>query len=188
MSSEQTQSSIKRLAFEVLSIFLAVFLAFGVTEWGKSRSNKQLAETAREAIVKEIARNKGLLEQMLPMHEALLEEVSNLSAEASVDADSHFFLPIIFRNTAWRMASETGAFIHMDYSTATSIAEIYTFQEAYSELTQSMMASSFNISNYDASPAARQQVIQYIAYVFVQNERSLIQAYQKAYDELSDSP
>ena len=121
---------------------------------------------------------------MLPSHEALLARVNEMPEGELINPDSIFFLPVILRNTAWRMASETEALIHMDYETATSIAEIYTFQEAYAELMQSMMASSFNISNYESSSAAQRKVIQYIAYVFVQNEKSLLEAYTNALNEL----
>ena len=186
MPSASNSSSFKLFALEILSIFIAVFLAFGVTEWGKSRSNQKLADVLKTAIIEELKRNKGLVEFMLPEHEELLLRVSQIPEDQLINPDSMFFLPVILRNTAWRMASETGALIHMEYKTATAIAEIYTFQEAYAELMQNMMASSFNISNYESSTAAQRKVIQYIAYVFVENEKALVEAYSKALGELEE--
>ena len=75
--------------------------------------------------------------------------------------------------------------IHMDYETAAAVSEIYTFQEAYSKLTESMMASSFNINNYNEDNAAAQLgVLRWIAYVFVQNEQLLLKSYDKTLEKL----
>ena len=74
----------------------------------------------------------------------------------------------------------------MDYVQATTIAEVNTFQEAYSELMQSMMASSFNIANHAPDQQSAQRgVLRYIAYIFVEDERMLVEVYEQALSELN---
>ncbi|MEM8484043.1 MAG: hypothetical protein AAF564_00780 [Bacteroidota bacterium] len=184
-----SSSSFRLIVFEVLSIFLAVFLAFGVSEWREVRKNKALAATALAGMVDEINRNKHLIEQMLPSHERVRNYSRQGGDVAQMSTDSLTFLPIILRGTAWRTASETGAMIHMEYKQATALAEVYTFQEAYNKLTENMMSSSFSINNYGADKEdAQLAVLQWISFVFVENERMLLQAYEKTLTALGEDP
>ncbi len=181
------RNSIGRFGLELLSIFIAVVLAFGVNEWREARRNASLADTALEAIISEMHRNKAIVEQVLPGHEKVREVSSRATSIEMVSADSLFFMPIILRNTAWRTASESGAFSYMDYKDATAIAEIYTFQEAYASLTQSMMASSFDINNHDESKRdAQLGVLRFMSFIFVENEKELLKAYEKALSTLKE--
>lgn len=180
-------NSLGRIGLELLSIFIAVFLAFGVNEWRETRRNASLADTALEAIISEMHRNKAIIEQVLPGHEKIREVTSLATSIEKLSADSLFFMPIILRNTAWRTASESGAFSYMDYKDATAIAEIYTFQEAYASLTESMMASSFDINNHDKNKRdAQLEVLRFMSFIFVENEQELLKAYEKALSTLKE--
>ncbi|MFK7848301.1 MAG: hypothetical protein AB8G77_23640 [Rhodothermales bacterium] len=185
VSSLSSSSSVRRIGLELLSIFVAVFLAFGINEWREANKDAALAQTALDSLIDEMQRNRGMVAFMLPAHERVMAQTSEQTRLADIPVDSLNFLPIILRSTAWRTASETGALIHMDYETAAAVSEIYTFQEAYSKLTESMMASSFNINNYDEDKAAAQLgVMRWIAYVFVQNEQLLLEAYDNTLEKL----
>ena len=176
----KSTTSFRFVLFELLSIFLAVFLAFGVNEWREARKHSEQAALALDAMVDEIRRNQRLVEQMLPAHENIRRITGELTTLKSVSPDSLAFLPIILRTTAWRTATETGVLNHMEYAQATALAEIYTFQEAYNQLTQDMMSSSFNIDNYQPGQEdAQLGVLRWIAYAFVENERLLLEAYEK---------
>ncbi len=184
-----SKSSSRFVVFEVLSIFLAVFLAYGVNEWRESRKNKALAATALASMVDEIERNKRLIEFILPTHERVQFHVNQGKTLDEIPADSLNFSPIILRTTAWRTASETGAMIHMDYDDATALSEVYMFQETYNKLTEDMMASSFSINNYGAGKEdAKLAVLQWISYAFVENEKLLLDAYENTLTALADTP
>lgn len=174
-------SSWGKLALEFLSIVFAVFFALGVNEWREARANRTLGRTALHAIQDELQRNARLVERMLPGHEAVLERMNEADDGAVIDADSLLFLPVILRTTAWRTATETQALLHIPYDTATAVAEIYTFQEAYAGLTESLMQAAFDIDVHDASRSeAQHQMMGFVASIFVQNERMLLDAYKEA--------
>ena len=187
VSKSSTGNSVGRFGLELLSIFIAVFLAFGVNEWREARRNASLADRALQAIISEMHRNKAIIEQVLPGHEEIRKVSGTATSIDMISSDSLFFMPIILRNTAWRTASESGAFSYMDYADATAIAEIYTFQEAYASLTQSMMASSFDIDNHDENKRdAQLGVLRFMSFIFVENEQELLKAYVKALSTLNE--
>ena len=89
MQSRQ-DGAMKRFSLEMVSVFIAVFLALGVNEWRAHRKNMALAEQVLEAVIEEIGRNKNLIERMLPAHRDALKCVNETIAP--VQSDSLFFI------------------------------------------------------------------------------------------------
>ena len=66
----------RRVGLELLSIFVAVFMAFGINEWREANKNANLAKTALDSLVDEMKRNRGIVAYMLPAHERVMNLTS----------------------------------------------------------------------------------------------------------------
>ncbi len=150
--------NIAKILLEIFSIIFAVLLALAVNEWRANRANEELAEKALTNIIEEMKENKKTLEVILPSHQSLSDTLKTLKQIAEkennidkIKTDNISFIPAFLKSTAWETALATQAFIHIDYEKAKVISEVYTAQEAYKNLNNYFIQSTFNIDNHDVN-------------------------------------
>ncbi|NKB86638.1 MAG: hypothetical protein GKS06_00255 [Acidobacteria bacterium] len=122
------------LAFEMISIGLAVMAALAVDQWRQSRADADLAETARAGVIDELVSNRGELEHALNENTALLaalnEELSNDDDSISINIQFEFAL---VSTAAWETAQSTGATRHLDFDWVVDISRLYRLEVLFEE-------------------------------------------------------
>ncbi|MEM8993454.1 MAG: hypothetical protein AAGF23_01555 [Acidobacteriota bacterium] len=87
--------------------------------------------------------------------------------------------------TADRTALETNALVHIDYQTVRLLTDVYTFQEAYAELTRDLLRTSFDLDQHDTTRVEAQfEATRFFLYIFVENEKALLQTYDRVLADL----
>ncbi|MEO1368486.1 MAG: hypothetical protein AAFX50_15035 [Acidobacteriota bacterium] len=177
-----------RLVGEATWVMLAVLLAFAADQWREGQGHKKLADRALRGIVEEIRANRGTVSYFLPRHEALRANLPDRPEDWTPPAfedEENRFDPIVLRDTAWRTALETNALVHIDYQTVRLLTDAYTFQEAYAELTRDLLRTSFDLDRHDPSRLeANFEATRFFLYIFVENEKALLQTYDRVLAEL----
>lgn len=88
----------KKVVVEALMIVLSVLLALFINEWKSNENERRDTSIMLENITAEVEHNKNLIENLLPYHKSVLE---NIQAAAYKDSLSHTFL----RNGYFEMSS-----------------------------------------------------------------------------------
>lgn len=132
------------LLLEVALIVLGVSLALGANEVREWRSNRQLAQQALASIHDEIARNRAELAEILPVMAQVSDSLYAQRARMRTSDDfwnaSGRGMPMVIPEaTMWIAAAETDALAPLDYETVATLSRLYTYQDAYRELTHHMM-------------------------------------------------
>ena len=178
---------------EGLWIVLAVSLAFAADQWRDHRANQNLAKKALDSLVEEIKRNRGVLAYFLPRHEKLLAGLPETAQDwdpPSLDDEDEDerFDPVFLQDTAWRTALETQALTHLDYRVVRTLTEVYSFQEAYADLTRDLIRTSFDLDIHDPDKVEAQfHMTRYFLFIFVANEQKLLSTYDEALSRLQSS-
>jgi hypothetical protein len=135
---------IQKIAIEVFSIVLGVFLALGVNQWREREAQMDRAEAALANIEQEIRSNLEFLELIHDSNLAAVTALERDDADAHADTSEMTFTPgLQVSQTAWETAQTVGVFAQTDYDRIVELAKIYEIQTVYRalgyQLTQAMM-------------------------------------------------
>ena len=126
-----------RIAFEFMSIVIAVLLALFLTESRQNYLNKQQAKKTFRAIQNEVSDNLELIRLDSVDHLGKLEKVNLwLSADEDYRDTVHFDLEIIHsltKSTAWEVAKLNQMILHMPEEAVMAISRVYTMQQFYDQ-------------------------------------------------------
>jgi hypothetical protein len=127
---------------EGVFIVLSVVLGFGISEFGESRDERELAVRMLASIRTEVEYNRGALAPYIPIHrkwhQALGSEDPSSGTGSAIDvlfatrpqlpADITVNIPLL-RHAAWDTALSTGTLRLIGYDLAAALSEIYGMQE-----------------------------------------------------------
>lgn len=190
-----------RLLVEFVAIALAVFLGLWANEWWEGRENAALARRALADVRTEVERNRMVMaeraeyhESVLPRLETVAERVRRTGAfdpagDAPLPRGLHF--PIL-TDAAWESARVTGALEHIDFSTVSLIAAVYSLQERLREMERQVASGA--LSPETLEPANARNALRFTRLMLndvIIAERELLELYDRArarIDERLDGP
>ena len=135
---------------EVLSIGIAIFLGFAVTEWRQARDGQARADEALRSIAGEMEKNRAAVAIRLPYYRQIGDEIHAAirAAEAEgrdpdipvSDLESWRGLwPPIFRSSSYEVAQSTGALVRVPFETADALAFAYELQGTYQAMVNAVL-------------------------------------------------
>lgn len=131
-------SRLPEILIEALFLLVAVVLAFAVEEWREERELDRLADEARVAILREVARNR---DELLESRQDTIDAIASLEAALAAwqqGAPGPRELKVnlelaIFSSAAWRTAQSTEASRRMNYAWMLQVSQSYELQAMYQE-------------------------------------------------------
>jgi len=181
------------VGIEALAIFLSVFLAFGVTAWRESRAETATARQAMENFQIEILRNRESVQNQLPYHQRMWDELLRLQREGVPETYQEAFRDIgwrgpsgvVFLRTAWLGAEATGALPLLDFELAGLISTIYASQDDLSSLQWQFAATALDATTW---ADARQTTFVAMLYfeMVTELENNLLRMYDRTLAELEE--
>lgn len=140
----------KFVIVEITSVFLAVFLAYQVSEYKKNKEDEEALRVGLEMIKKEMLKNSKALEHSMEAHKIFLENARKLEEEIKLKKDRHFSsiqellnylspsnnlaTPNLNR-IAYEISKNKNIYAFIDYETAYTISEVYRIMDMGVETT-----------------------------------------------------
>ena len=124
------------LVIEVLSIILAISLAFAVDKWAESRRDREQAALLRSAVVAELERNAADLSDAL---DPFNETISSLDRYASNPEAQSFHVGIdlaLLSDAAYRVMQSASAASELDLDWRIDVAQTYALQDIVNQRQQ----------------------------------------------------
>lgn len=125
------------LVLEVFSVTLSVLVAMAIGDWHQERQKQKAVEQALRGIEAELASNQRQLEDRLPYYQSVAAALRHRVATEGPTAPSfplkewNGIRPAMTTNSSYQVAIATQAFSNLDFQTATTVAQIYSFQDLY---------------------------------------------------------
>ncbi len=137
-------------AFQFVTVTAGVLIALFIDSLAETRSNRDLVESARAMIMRELADNKKDLEATLSGIAADQEGMKNairfadelLSARKTKinSLELHFNVADQVSDSSWRTAERTGALALMDYEEVQRYSRVYDFQALFMQQQRQALA------------------------------------------------
>ncbi len=126
------------ILLESLFIVVALLGALAIDEWREESEKVELAMRAQAAVVKEIKDNHQQLLEKLPVHQKMLQELTDKVAifDKTSEVPSGFnfsYSMAILTSAAWDSARMTQSAQFMSFDKVSEFSKIYSFQELYIE-------------------------------------------------------
>jgi hypothetical protein len=133
------------LALEIISIVVAILLAFTLNYLGGRISNHNNIQRSLRAISAEMAANQTSINHFHAHHVAkcaILSELADHGRDHVVTYTNYInalnrvmpFAPSPTQNIAWQLAETSGTSVNFDYSTRADLARVYQQQEQFERL------------------------------------------------------
>ncbi len=150
------------LIVEVISVLLAILLAFAVNRWQEERRTHRETAIAIANIRDEIAANDRLLESHRRQHEATLVGYRRLTSAAHAVSladfygtfgrlDPHGFEPFFGESFAWDIARSSPAIVAIPYATRVALERTYAEQSRLDGFGTSVVAD-LHVASTDRTP------------------------------------
>ncbi len=133
----------KNAIVEVVSIFLGVLLALGVSEWNEDRIEAKHADEALRNITAELDQNRRVLESV---HANNSDIVGKIRAGEDSDEEGQFVPGLQIQATAWQTMMAMGINENVSYDLLQSLSAAYGFQEVYLSLSYQMIQNFMTTS------------------------------------------
>lgn len=158
--------SLLGLLTEVVLIGVSVFLALLANQWSEAKQHRENAHATLRYFREEIVTNQQAIETKRQYHEALRREIDSfLQSDAPKTVESlysathfHGLKPITFERTAWDLALANQSLSYLPPKLAYAISRVYTRQQAFQTLENSILQSFLAPSTFasqDATGLAR---------------------------------
>jgi hypothetical protein len=128
-------------AFQFITVTAGVLIALFIDGLAEQKDNRQLVDSARATIMRELADNKTDLERTLSGIENDLEKMLHAIAFADDmlstgktkvrELTIHYNVADQVTDSSWRTAERTGALALMDYAEVQKYSRIYDFQDLF---------------------------------------------------------
>lgn len=154
--------SMKKIAFEFLSIVVAVLLAMGLSEWRQDVLNKRQAEKSFNSILDEVSSNCELLRPDSVAMMAQIEQIDQWLAADKVGRDtlSSFEYELnLLSKSAWEVAKLNTSLTHIENDRLQYISLIYELHDFYSESERKILASVIDIIELDTEDPRHEKAI-----------------------------
>ncbi len=146
---------------EVVLIGVSVFLALLANQWSDAKQHRERAHETLRYFREEIVTNKKAIETKRQYHEALSREIETfLQSEGSKTRKDFFpavhfhgLEPITFERTAWDLALANQSLSYLPPKLAYAVSRVYTRQQAFQTLENSILQSVFAPSTFAAQDA-----------------------------------
>jgi hypothetical protein len=127
------------LLLEIVSVTLAILLAFAANAWNDERKTQQSVHDSLVNVRREIAANRATLVPLIPRHRRFHDTyIAYLAHHAHIDTQqfydlfssvaAHGFNPFIGESTAWDIARSLPSAAALPYDTRVLIEETYSTQ------------------------------------------------------------
>jgi hypothetical protein len=151
-------------AFQLITVTAGVLIALFIDSLAETRNNRDLVESARAMIMRELADNKKDVEATLSGIAADQEGMKNavrfademLSAKKTKinSVQLHYNVADQVSDSSWRTAERTGALALMDYEEVQRYSRVYDFQDLFMQqqrhtLTQVVVAGGVFKADFD---------------------------------------
>ena len=191
-------------AFQFITVTAGVLIALFIDGLAETRNNRELVESARAMIRRELADNKKDLEATLSGlakdQEAMRNAIAfadDMLATRKTKINSlnlHYNLADRVSDSSWRTAERTGALALMDYDEVQRYSRVYDFQDLFMQqqrqtVAQVVIAGSLIGAGFDPDhpnlkdlETFRARVIDLIGMVTLQEQfgKKLVEDYSKA--------
>ncbi len=178
------RSHLLKLLLEVALISLGVFLGLAGEQLRERAHHRELAEDALHRFRAELTANRRSVASVLDYHVRLKRAIDQyLSADRAhrkaFSVETHGIQFATFRHTAWDLAIATQSLEYIDANLAYSLAELYNYQQFYSDLSRGVIQAMY-IRPPGENPDAFLEMVQVFYGDIVIEEPELL----KHYDEL----
>ena len=191
-------------AFQFITVTAGVLIALLIDGLADAKANRELVESARAMIIRELADNKKDLEATLSGIAADQEAMRNavkfadellLTRKTTASSvELHYNVADQISDSSWRTAERTGALALMDYEEVQRYSRVYDFQDLFMQqqrqtLTQVVVAGSifkadFDLKHFNTKDLEmfRTRVIDLLGLVGLQEDfgKKLLEDYAKA--------
>ena len=193
------RTSLGKLAFELVMVFVAVIAALLTNAWWQERRDQHAARASLTAFLGEMQANRREIAGRVKHHESVVANAQKLMAEIQrgelppLDIDAlrgrltegkGFGLPLVSR-AAWDTALATGVVGHLPLPTVKMLASVYESQKRLESLLDRIIASWLSPDLYDtraAAPAATSFLVTFGLLVELENDQ--LQGYDQAAEAL----
>ena len=162
MDSQKLKQS-KKVFYEFLSIFFAVFLGYMANQLRDQYNNQKLADKSIENVKAEVDRNIKNYSEMIIDHKkqiAAIDKIIN-QLNSGVNLDSiDMSIDLTFKlieTNSWETAKITQAVAYMDFKLVSEVAAVYEIQEYYKNKIKT--TTSFHIYEDDDPTNARKGMV-----------------------------
>jgi hypothetical protein len=153
--------SLLGLLTEVVLIGLSVFLALLANHWSEAREHRERANATLRYFREEIVTNQKAIETKRQYHEVLRSDIQTFLQSDAPKTLQDFFSrahyrglqPITFERTAWDLALANQSLSYLPPALAYAVSRVYTRQQAFQTLENSMLQSIFAPSTFAAQDA-----------------------------------
>jgi hypothetical protein len=178
-----------RILIEFLSVAFAVFFALIVNQWKENRNNNKLAQISLNNIRHEISSNKGTLEDVMTLHENVLNLLDSLSKVSEDDSKpNNLDLNVNFQllsNAAWDAAKLTQAIVYINIETVMDISMLYKLQDYYHTFVKDYITKNMDTSDIDFKNDADEIKQAHKFFEMIYNlEKNLMDTYDYALNDL----
>jgi hypothetical protein len=181
------EEKLPEILIEAASIVIALLLAFALNDWHERSETRQRAETARAAILAELARNRAEIEEARPKLRAI---VDHLNAALAKDAPPSHELNVdldlsLLSSAAWHASLATQATSTLDFDWLRRAGELYEIQDSF------LGVQAKTLEQLGAIPADPSLGGQHVAASLVPRISTLSQladALARRYGEFLDAP
>jgi uncharacterized protein YqfB (UPF0267 family) len=162
MDSQKLKRS-KKVFYEFLSIFFAVFLGYMANQLRDQYNNQKLADKSIENIKAEVDKNIKNYNEMIINHKkqiAAIDKIINqLNKGVSLDSiDMRIDLSFkLIETNSWETAKITQAVAYMDFKLVSEVAAVYEIQEYYKNKIKN--ATSVHIYEDDDTAHAQKSIV-----------------------------
>jgi len=134
---DNLRTTLRSAFFEAVFVVLGVVLALAANEWRQNVKARELADSALDSIVAELATNLELVRASREYHEAeiqmLQKKVGAGEEPLPREFKRGFINPAWVTATAWEVAKETGVLADFDYETVLTLSATYGRFDHYTE-------------------------------------------------------
>jgi len=194
------RTSLGKLAFELVMVFVAVIAALLTNAWWQEWRDQHAARASLTAFTSEMQANRREIADRVKHHESVVANAKKLMAEIQrgelppLDIDTlrgrltdgkGFGLPLVSR-AAWDTALATGVVGHLPLPTVQMLASVYESQKRLESLLDRIIASWLTPDLYDvqaAAPAATTFLVMFGLLVELENNQ--LQVYDQAAQALA---
>lgn len=191
-------------AFQFITVTAGVLIALLIDGLAETRDNRELVESARAMIRRELADNKkdleatlsGLAKDQEAMRNAITfaDDLITTRKTKINSVNLHYNLADRVSDSSWRTAERTGALALMDYDEVQRYSRVYDFQDLFMQqqrqtVAQVVVAGSLIEAGFDPDhpnvkdlELFRVRVIDLIGMVTLQEQfgKKLVEDYSKA--------
>ena len=166
--------------FEAVFVVFGVVLALTANEWRENVRARETAAGALHDILTELEADRALLTESRTYHKERIQIISRKlgTGEKVTGADfpRGFIRPAWVTDTAWQVATSTGAINHMDYATVLDISRAYDELEHYKQQTDLVGGLIYAAIFDDGTQgvAGRPENLRTIIFTFVYRESEAI--------------